>query len=100
MSIWHSKDEKPIPYMNVVMEFDKPYGDQLSNEEQDPAYECVEMKYYGDGDGHEWKWLKQCNRWAYLEDLVQCSEDILNIINVFLREKPEFKDWIKINFNI
>lgn len=100
MSIWHSKDEKPLPYNNVVMEFDRPFGDQLPDDEQDSAYECVMMRYYGDGDGHEWVWLKQCNRWSYLDDLVQCSKDILNITNVFLKEKPEFKKWIEKNFNM
>ncbi|MCM1497295.1 MAG: hypothetical protein NC124_02400 [Clostridium sp.] len=70
-SLWKTPDEKPIAYCKVVMEFKRPYGDQIPEDEQDPVYECYEMRYYGDGDGCEWEYLKQCSRWCYLEDLVK-----------------------------
>lgn len=75
MGIWHKNNEKPMPYKMLVMEFDKPFGDQLPKEEQDAVYECYEMRYYGDGNGREWQALKQCNRWAYLDELVSDNEE-------------------------
>ena len=98
--IWYKPtEEKPITYSNIIMEFPKPFGNQLSEDEQDPVYECYQMKYYGDGDNHEWEVFKQCNRWCYLDDLIQCSEDICTISDTFLDKHPEYEDWFKLNFD-
>ena len=99
-NIWHKpSEEKPTSYTNVVMEFLKPYGNQIPEDEQEPIYECYEMKYYGDGDNYEWNIFEQCNRWCYLDDLVQCSKDICTISDVFLKKNEEYKEWFDLNFD-
>lgn len=82
MKIWHSNKQKPIPYKLVVMEFDKPFGDQLPPDEQESVYECYEMRYYGDGNGREWQAFKQCNRWAYLEDIIATENHVNEVVQL------------------
>lgn len=94
MNIWHKNNEKPMPYKILVMEFDKPFGDQLPKEEQDAVYECYEMRYYGDGNGREWQALKQCNRWAYLDELVSDNEEKTAKIHILTESQMSLENTI------
>lgn len=46
----------------------------------------------------KWDEVSDDIQWAYLDDLVKCSLDFENVVKIFLREKPEFEDWIDKNF--
>ncbi len=97
-SMWKTNNEIPTTYVNVVMKFDEPFGDQLPKDEQDPEYECIEMRDPGDGNDLCWQWFEQCSTWCYLDDLIRCSKDICSIAEKFLEKNIEFEDWVGMNF--
>lgn len=94
MNIWHKNYEKPMSHKLTVMEFDKPFGDQLPKEEQDAVYECYEMRYFGDGNGREWQILKQCNRWAYLDELVSDNKEKTAKIHILTESQMSLENTI------
>lgn len=98
-NIWKTNNEIPETYINVVMEFDEPFGNQIPKDEQDPEYECIEMRDPGDGDDLCWQWFEQCSRWCYLDDLVKCSHDITSIAKTLVETNELYDKWLVKNFD-
>lgn len=73
---WKTKDELPTTYCLVILKFNKPFGDQMPEDEQDPSYYCIELKEDGDGDNHEYEIFNQCDCWCYLDELIDLKDQI------------------------
>lgn len=73
---WKTKETIPTTYCNVILKFNKPFGDQLPEDEQDPSYYCLELKEVGDGDNHEYDIFNQCDCWCYLDELISLNDEI------------------------
>lgn len=73
---WKTKEELPITYCLVVLKFNKPFGDQLPEDEQDPSYYCLELREEGDGDNREYEIFEQCDCWCYLDELINLKDKI------------------------
>ena len=98
-NIWHSVNELPTTYINIVVKFDLPFGDQIPADEQDPYYDCFDLRDEDDDGSWSMNRFKQCSIWCYLDDLVRCSEDIYTISNKLLEKNHELKDWFDVNFD-